>query len=444
MGRASLTGALPGIPTLTYKDKNMSLQTKSLHAGYNPKNSDSRVVPIYQSTTFVYDNPAEVADLFDLRKFGHFYTRISNPTVDAVEQKINALEGGVGALLTSCGQAATFTAIFTIAKNGDHIVSSSSIYGGSLALIANTLKRCGISVTFIDQEAPDQEIERAFQSNTVACYAETLANPSCRVLDIERMARIAHKFHVPLIIDNTFSTPFLTRPIEHGADIVVHSTSKYMDGHAITLGGAVVDSGNFDWTLGGKFPEFTAPDPAYHGLIFSQSFGKLAYIVKARVQVMRDIGPCTTPQAAFYLNQGLETLGLRIERHSENAYKVASFLKSHPKVELVRFAALEDSPYYELCKKYMKGKGTGIISFDVKGGREAGVKLIKAFKLIALEVHISDIKSSVLHPASSSHRQLSDEQLEACGVTPGLIRLNVGLEDADDIIEDLRQALDSI
>ena len=422
----------------------MNLQTQALHAGYKPKNGETRVLPIYQSTTYVYENPAEVAELFDLKKIGHTYSRLSNPTITAVEQKISTLEGGVGALLTSCGQAATFTSIFTIAKSGDHIVSSSSIYGGSLALIANTLKRCGISVTFIDQDAPDAEIEKAFLSNTVAFYAETLANPACRVLDIEKVSRIAHKFHVPLIIDNTFSTPFLTRPIDHGADIVIHSTSKYMDGHAITLGGAIVDSGKFDWTLGGKFPEFTSPDPAYHGLIFSQSFGNLAYIVKARAHIMRDIGPCTTPQAAFYLNQGLETLSLRIERHSENAYKVASFLKTHPKVEVVRFAGLEDSPYYDLCKKYMKGKGTGIISFDVKGGRDEAVKLIRALKLIALEVHISDIKSSVLHPASTSHRQLSDEQLEACGVTPALVRLNVGLEDVEDIIDDLKQALDSI
>ena len=422
----------------------MSLYTKALHAGYTPSSGESRVLPICQSTTFVYDNPEEIADLFDLRKFGHFYTRISNPTLDAVEQKIAALEGGVGALLTSSGQAASFTALFTLAKAGDHIVSSSTIYGGTLSLLAHTLSRCGISVSFVNQEADEAEIEAAFRPNTVAFYGETLANPSLKVLDIDKFVRIAHRHQVPVIIDNTFATPFLCRPIEHGADIVVHSTSKYMDGHAITLGGVVVDAGSFDWSASDRFAEFTQPDPAYHGLKFHETFGRLTYIVRARVHVMRDIGLCTTPQAAFYLNQGLETLGLRMERHCSNALRIARFLSGHRQVEITRYAALENFPDYALCRKYLGGLGSGVISFDVRGGRAAGVRLMRALRLIALEVHIADIRSSVLHPASSSHRQLTDAQLLECGVTPGLVRLNVGLEDADELIEDLQQALDSL
>lgn len=422
----------------------MSLYTQALHAGYTPASGESRVLPICQSTTFVYDNPEEIADLFDLRRFGHFYTRISNPTLEAVEQKIAALEGGVGALLTASGQAASFTAVFTLARAGDHIVSSSTIYGGTLSLLAHTLSRCGISVSFVSQDASEEEIEAAFRPNTVAFYGETLANPALKVLDIEKFVRIAHRQGVPVIIDNTFATPFLCRPIDYGADIVVHSTSKYMDGHAITLGGVVVDAGSFDWASSERFAEFTQPDPAYHGLKFHETFGRMTYIVRARVHVMRDIGLCTTPQAAFYLNQGLETLGLRMERHCDNALRIARFLSGHPQVEVTRYAALEDSEEYGRCRRYLGGRGSGVISFDVRGGREAGVRLMRALKLIALEVHIADIRSSVLHPASSSHRQLSDSQLLECGVTPGLVRLNVGLEDADDVIADLQQALDSL
>lgn len=422
----------------------MNLSTQSLHAGYSPKNGEARVLPIQQSTTFVYDKTKDVQALFDLESPGFFYSRLANPTVDAVEKKIAALEGGVGAMCTSSGQAAAFSTILTLAKAGDHIVSSSSIYGGTFNLFSVTLKRMGIEVTFVNQDASDEEIKAAFKDNTKALFAETIANPGMNVLDIERFANIAHSFEVPLIVDNTFATPFLCRPIDFGADIVMHSTTKYMDGHAVQVGGVVVDSGKFDFSKSSRFAEFNTPDPSYHGLIYTKAFGNLAFIVKARVQIMRDIGLCMSAQAAFYLNLGLETLGLRIERHCDNALKVAQYLKAHNKVSSVRFCALEDSPYYSLAQKYLRGKGSGVISFEVKGGREGGINFIDNLELISLQVHVADIRTCVLHPASSTHRQLSDEQLQQAGITPGLIRLSVGLEDIEDIIADLDKALSHV
>ena len=419
----------------------MNLYTQALHAGYTPKNGEARVLPIQQSTTFVYEKTKDVQALFDLEAPGFFYSRLANPTVDAVEKKIAALEGGVAAMCTSSGQAAAFSIILTLAKAGDHIVSSSSIYGGTFNLFAVTLKRMGIEVSFVNQDASTEEIKAAFRPNTKALFAETIANPGMNVLDIERFATIAHSFEVPLVVDNTFATPFLCRPIDFGADIVMHSTTKYMDGHAVQVGGVVVDSGKFDFTKSSRFEEFNTPDPSYHGLIYTQAFANMAFIVKARVQIMRDIGLCMTAQAAFYLNQGLETLGLRMERHCENALKVAKFLKQHSKVSAVRFCALEDSPYYDLAKKYLNGKGSGVISFEVVGGREGGIRFIDNLKLCSLQVHVADIRTCVLHPASSTHRQLSDEQLQQANITAGLVRLSVGLEDLNDIIADLDKAL---
>lgn len=419
----------------------MNLYTQALHAGYTPKNGEARVLPIQQSTTFVYEKTKDVQALFDLEAPGFFYSRLANPTVDAVEKKIAALEGGVAAMCTSSGQAAAFSIILTLAKAGDHIVSSSSIYGGTFNLFAVTLKRMGIEVSFVNQDASTEEIKAAFRPNTKALFAETIANPGMNVLDIERFATIAHSFEVPLVVDNTFATPFLCRPIDFGADIVMHSTTKYMDGHAVQVGGVVVDSGKFDFAKSSRFEEFNTPDPSYHGLIYTQAFANMAFIVKARVQIMRDIGLCMTAQAAFYLNQGLETLGLRMERHCENALKVAKFLKQHSKVSAVRFCALEDSPYYDLAKKYLNAKGSGVISFEVVGGREGGIRFIDNLKLCSLQVHVADIRTCVLHPASSTHRQLSDEQLQQANITAGLVRLSVGLEDLDDIIADLDKAL---
>ncbi len=419
----------------------MNLYTQALHAGYTPKNGEARVLPIQQSTTFVYEKTKDVQALFDLEAPGFFYSRLANPTVDAVEKKIAALEGGVAAMFTSSGQAAAFSIILTLAKAGDHIVSSSSIYGGTFNLFAVTLKRMGIEVSFVNQDASTEEIKAAFRPNTKALFAETIANPGMNVLDIERFATIAHSFEVPLVVDNTFATPFLCRPIDFGADIVMHSTTKYMDGHAVQVGGVVVDSGKFDFAKSSRFEEFNTPDPSYHGLIYTQAFANMAFIVKARVQIMRDIGLCMTAQAAFYLNQGLETLGLRMERHCENALKVAKFLKQHSKVSAVRFCALEDSPYYDLAKKYLNAKGSGVISFEVVGGREGGIRFIDNLKLCSLQVHVADIRTCVLHPASSTHRQLSDEQLQQANITAGLVRLSVGLEDLNDIIADLDKAL---
>ncbi|WP_165174828.1 O-acetylhomoserine aminocarboxypropyltransferase/cysteine synthase family protein [Desulfovibrio sp. ZJ369] len=418
----------------------MELESLCLHAGYTPENGEPRVVPIAQSTTFKYASTAEVAKLFDLDEAGFFYTRLGNPTVDAVEQKIAALEGGVGALCTSSGQAASMLAVLNLAQSGDHIVSASSIYGGTFNLFAVTLKKLGIEVTFVDQRAPDSELEKVFRPNTRAVFGETLTNPSLDVLDIERFAHLAHKHGLPLIVDNTFATPVLCRPFAFGADIIVHSTTKYMDGHALQVGGVIVDSGNFDWTSG-KFSEFTEPDDSYHGLVYTRTFGKAAYIVKARVQLMRDMGCCQSPQGAFYINQGLETLPLRMERHCRNAEAVARYLSGHAKVESVSYPSLPGNPNKALVDKYLPKGCSGVVSFSLKGGREAGARFIDSLNMISLQVHVADIRTCVLHPASSTHRQLSDEQLHDAGITPGLVRLSVGLEHSDDILKDLEAAL---
>lgn len=399
-------------------------------------------MPIVQSTTFRFDSTKAIADLFDLKTADYFYTRLGNPTCGHVEEKIAALEGGVGAMLTSSGQAATLTAVLTIAKAGDHILCSSTVYGGTFNLMAVTFKRMGIDVTFFEQSESDEEIEAKIKENTKAVFGETIANPALTIFDIERFAKLAHKHHLPLIVDNTFATPCLCKPFEFGADIVVHSTTKYLDGHAVQVGGCVVDSGNFDWAASGKFPEFTTPDDSYHGLIYTETFGKAAFIVKARVQIMRDLGCCQTAQGAFYLNLGIETLPLRIVKHSQNALAVAKHLESHPKIEKVIYPGLESNPDYKLGQKYLKdGLCSGVLSLVIKGGREAGAKFIDSVVMSSPEVHVADIRTCLLHPATSTHRQLSDAQLIECGITPGLVRLSVGLEDLEDIIADLDAAL---
>lgn len=399
-------------------------------------------MPIVQSTTFRFDSTKAIADLFDLKTADYFYTRLGNPTCGHVEEKIAALEGGVGAMLTSSGQAATLTAVLTIAKAGDHILCSSTVYGGTFNLMAVTFKRMGIDVTFFEQSESDEEIEAKIQENTKAVFGETIANPALTIFDIERFAKLAHKHHLPLIVDNTFATPCLCKPFEFGADIVVHSTTKYLDGHAVQVGGCVVDSGNFDWAGSGRFPEFTTPDDSYHGLVYTKAFGKAAFIVKARVQIMRDLGCRQTAQGAFYLNLGIETLPLRIVKHSQNALAVAKHLESHPKIEKVIYPGLESNPDYKLGQKYLKdGLCSGVLSLVIKGGREAGAKFIDSVVMSSPEVHVADIRTCLLHPATSTHRQLSDAQLIECGITPGLVRLSVGLEDLEDIIADLDVAL---
>lgn len=421
----------------------MKIETKCLHAGYTPKNGEPNALPIYQSTTYRYESTEFIGKLFDLTAEGHMYSRISNPTVCAVEDKIAALEGGVGALCTTSGQAATMIAILNILHAGDHLVASAKIYGGSINLLAVTLKKVGIECTFIDPDADEEEIQKAFKENTKAVFGETLANPSIEVFDIEKFAKIAHKNGVPLIVDNTFATPILCRPFEYGADIVVHSTTKYMDGHAVQLGGVIVDSGNFDWT-NGKFPEYTEPDESYHGIVYTKEFGNKAYITKARVQMIRDMGAYPTAQDAFLLNLGLETLPVRIEKHCENAKKVAEFLNSLEQVEFVNYPTLENNKYHDLAKKYLPKGCSGVMSFSIKGSRENAVKFMDSLKLASNVVHVADIRTCVLHPASSTHRQLTDEQLVAAGITPGLIRLSVGLENIDDIIDDIKQAIESV
>lgn len=402
-------------------------------------------MPIVQSTTFRFDSTKAIADLFDLKTSDYFYTRLGNPTCGHVEEKIAALEGGVGAMLTSSGQAATLTAVLTIAKAGDHILCSSTVYGGTFNLMAVTFKRMGIDVTFFEQSESDEEIEAKIQENTKAVFGETIANPALTIFDIERFAKLAHKHHLPLIVDNTFATPCLCKPFEFGADIVVHSTTKYLDGHAVQVGGCVVDSGNFDWAGSGRFPEFTTPDDSYHGLVYTKAFGKAAFIVKARVQIMRDLGCCQTAQGAFYLNLGIETLPLRIVKHSQNALAVAKHLESHPKIEKVIYPGLESNPDYKLGQKYLKdGLCSGVLSLVIKGGREAGAKFIDSVVMSSPEVHVADIRTCLLHPATSTHRQLSDVQLIECGITPGLVRLSVGLEDLEDIIADLDAALSKV
>lgn len=422
----------------------MKIETQCLHEGYHPQNGEPRALPIYQSTTFVFDSTKHIGDLFDLTASGHFYSRLSNPTVDCVEQKIAAMEGGVGAVCTSSGQAANTLALLNILSCGDHFISTGTIYGGTVNLFAVTMKKMGITCTFVDGDAEEEEIQKAFRPNTKAVFGETVANPAMTVFDIEKFAKIAHKNGVPLIVDNTFATPVLCRPFEFGADIVTHSTTKYMDGHAVQVGGVLVDSGRFDWAESGKFPEMTTPDDSYHGIIYTEQFGAAAYIVKARVQLMRDLGLCPTANAAFLLNLGLETLAIRMERHCSNAMKVAQYLKAQDKVEFVNYPSLPGDPYYELGRKYLPKGASGVISFSIKGGREKAVTFMDSLKLASNVVHVADIRTCVLHPASETHRQLSDEQLKAAGITPGLIRLSVGLEHIDDILEDIQQALSNI
>ena len=421
----------------------MKIETKCLHEGYKPKNGEPVALPIYQSTTYRYDSTEQIGKLFDLTSDGHMYSRISNPTVGYVEEKIASLEGGVGALCTTSGQAATLISILNILSAGDHIVSAATVYGGTINLFAVTLKRFGIECTFVDADASEEEIQKAFKSNTKVVFGETIANPAIAIFDIEKFANIAHKNNVPLIVDNTFATPLLCRPIEFGADIVIHSTSKYMDGHAVQLGGVIVDSGNFDWT-NGKFKEFTKPDESYHGVVYTEQFGKGAYIAKARVQLMRDLGAYPTANAAFLLNLGLESLSVRIEKHCRNAETVAQFLNESDKVEFVNYPTIKGNKYNELAKKYLSKGCSGVISFSIKGNRENAIKFMDSLKLAENVVHVADIRTCVLHPASSTHRQLTDEQLVAAGITPGLIRLSVGLENVDDIIEDVKQALNSV
>lgn len=421
----------------------MKIETKCLHEGYKPGNGEPLALPIYQSTTYNYDSTEHIGKLFDLTAEGHMYSRISNPTVASVEEKIAALEGGVGALCTTSGQAAILISILNILGAGDHFISTSKIYGGTINLFSVTLKKFGIECTFVDQDLPEEELQKYFKENTKAVYGETLANPALSVLDIEKFARLAHKNNVPFIIDNTFATPILCRPIEYGADIVVHSTTKYMDGQAIQVGGVIVDSGNFDW-CNGKYKEFTEPDESYHGVIYTKDFGKAAFITKARVQMMRDLGVYPSANAAFLLNLGLQTLAVRIERHCENAKKVAEYLNNSEKVEFVNYPALSDNKYYQLYKKYLPKGCSGVISFAIKGTRETAVKFMDSLKLASNAVHVADVHTLVLHPASSTHRQLTDEQLVAAGISPGLIRLSVGIENIEDIIADLEQGFERI
>ncbi len=417
------------------------IETLALQAGYEPQNGEPRVLPICQSTTFKYSSCEELGDLFDLKASGHFYSRLSNPTVAAVEDKIATMEGGVGALCTSSGQAASFLSIFNIASCGQNIVASSTIYGGTTNLLAVTLKRMGIEVRFVTPDLSDEEIEAQIDENTRLVFGETIANPVLKVFDIERYAKIAHRHGIPLVVDNTFATPVLCRPIEFGADIVIHSTTKYMDGHATVVGGVVVDSGKFDWAASGKFPELTTPDDSYHGIVYTEAFGSAAYITKARVQLMRDLGMVPQPMTTFLLNMGLETLPLRIARHSENALAVAKWLESDPRVAWVNYPGLESSPDRALAKKYLPNGASGVISFGVKGGRDAAAAFMGRLKLAKLVIHVADARTSILHPASTTHRQLTDEQLVAAGVSPDLCRLSVGIENVEDIIADLEQAL---
>ena len=424
------------------KDQQMKDATKCLHAGYTPKNSEPRVVPIVQSTTYVYDSTADVAAVFDDPTKSLIYSRFANPTVMAVEEKIAALEGGVGAMCTSSGQAANLLSILNICSAGDSFVSTAEIYGGSINLFSFTLKKLGIECIYIDKNATDDEICRAFKPNTKAVFGETIANPALTVLDIERFARIAHKNGVPLIVDNTFATPVLCKPFNYGADIVTHSTTKYMDGHALQVGGVIVDSGKFDWN-NGKFPCLTEPDESYHGISYTGTYGKSAYIIKARMQLMRDFGVYPAAHSAFLLNLGLETLAVRMKQYCENAMTVAKHLQQLPQVERVIYPGLEGDAYHALAKKYLKGC-SGVISFVIRGGKEAAMTFMDSLKLASNEVHVADIRTCVLHPASETHRQLTDEQLVAAGIEGGMVRLSVGLEDVEDIIADLDQAFAAI
>lgn len=417
--------------------------TLCIRGGWKPQNGQPVQPPIYQSTTFKYDNTDEMAQLFDLKKSGYFYTRLANPTNDAVAQKIAALEGGVGAMLTSSGQAANFYAMFNICEAGSHIVASTEIYGGTFNLFGVTMKKLGIDCTFIDQEASEEEIQKAFRPNTRAMFGETISNPGCRVLDIEKFARVAHRNGVPLIVDNTFATPINCRPFEWGCDIVTHSTTKYMDGHAAAVGGVVVDSGNFDWMAhADKFPGLCLPDDSYHGLTYAKDFGKMGYLTKLVAQLMRDLGSIPSPQNAFLLNLGLETLHLRMARHCQNAQRIAEFLEASDRVAWVHYCGLKSDPHYALGQKYLPGGSCGVIAFGLKGDRETAVKFMDSLRLINIATHVADSRTCVLHPASHTHRQLSDEQLRASGIDPTLIRLSVGIEDVEDLLDDIKQSLE--
>ena len=424
---------------------NYNIETKCIQSGYTPKNGESRVVPIYQSTTFKYDNSDDMGKLFDLEASGYFYTRLQNPTNDAVAAKICDMEGGVAAMLTSSGQAANFYAIINIAEAGDHIICSSAVYGGTYNLYAHTIRKMGIETTFVDPDCTEEELNAAFRENTKAVVGETIANPGLNVLDIEKFAKAAHAHHVPLIMDNTFATPINCRPFEWGADIVTHSTTKYMDGHAVAVGGCIVDSGNFDWNAyADKFPGLTTPDETYHGIVYTERFGKAAYITKATAQMMRDLGSIQSPQNAFLLNIGLETLHLRMPRHCENALKAAKYLQNHEKIAWVNCPSLPGDKYYDLAQKYMPNGTCGVITFGVKGGRDACVKMMDALKMIAIVTHVADSRSCVLHPASHTHRQMNDQELAEAGVQTDLIRFSVGTENIEDIINDLEQALANV
>lgn len=420
-----------------------SMETTCIQGGWQPKNGEPRILPIYQSTTFKYSTSEQMGRLFDLEENGYFYTRLANPTNDAVADKIRELEGGAAAMLTSSGQAANFYAVFNICGAGDHLVCSATVYGGTSNLFVVTMKKMGVDVTLVDPDAPEEEIEKAIRPNTKCIFGESIANPALVVLDLEKFARIAHRNGIPFIVDNTFATPINCRPFERGADIVTHSTTKYMDGHAMTVGGCIVDSGNFDWEAhADKFPGLTTPDESYHGIIYTKKFGKAAYITKATAQVMRDLGSIPSPQNSFLLNIGLETLHLRVPRHCENAQKVAEYLQSREDVAWVNYPGLENDKYHALAQKYMPNGTCGVISFGLKGGRQAAGEFMDKLKLAAIVTHVADARTCVLHPASHTHRQLSDEQLREAGVDPSLIRLSVGIENVDDIIEDIRQALE--
>ena len=424
---------------------NYKIETKCIQSGWEPKQGEPRVVPIYQSTTFKYDTSEQMGRLFDLEDSGYFYTRLQNPTNDVVANKICDLEGGVAAMLTSSGQAANFYAIMNICEAGDHIVCASALYGGTYNLYAHTIRKMGVEATFVDPDASEEEISSAFRDNTKALFGETISNPALVVLDLEKFAKVAHEHGVPFIVDNTFATPINCRPFEWGADIVTHSTTKYMDGHAMSVGGCIVDSGNFDWeAYGDKFSCMTAPDETYHGIVYTKKFGKGAYITKATAQLMRDLGSIQSPQNAFLLNVGLETLHLRVPRHCENAKKVAEFLKDHEKVAWVSYPDLEGDKYHALAQKYLPNGSCGVLTFGIKGGRDASVTLMDNLKLAAIVTHVADSRTSVLHPASHTHRQMNEQELIEAGVQPDLIRFSVGIENADDIIADLAQALELV
>ena len=423
----------------------MNIETKCVQAGWQPHKGEPRELPIYQSTTFKYDTSEEMGKLFDLEAEGYFYTRLQNPTNDSVAAKICAMEGGVAAMLTSSGQAANFFAVFNICEAGDHLIASSSIYGGTYNLFGTTLKKMGIECTFVDQDLPEEELAKLFKPNTKVVFGETITNPTVSVFDIEKFARLAHSHGVPLIVDNTFATPVNCRPFEFGADIVTHSTTKYMDGHATAVGGCIVDSGNFDWTkYPDKFPGLCYPDESYHGVNYTERFGKKAYITKATAQLMRDLGSIPSPMNAFLLNIGLETLHLRVPRHCENAQKVAEFLEAHDKVKWVNYPGLKSNKYYDLAQKYMPNGTCGVISFAVDGTKEDTVRFMDALRLAAIVTHVADARTCVLHPASHTHRQMNEQQLKEAGVDPGMIRLSVGIEDVADIIADLEQALKTL